>query len=752
MNREDLELYVIGAFDGDVAALERELAEDEAAREIVADEARLELVLREAAAAATFCPACNDLVRGARCDACGAAIRPGGYTVERVLVSNAHGRMYAARDVDGKQVALKELAFVQSPAPDAVAAFERESKVLRALEHPAIPKFCASFQEGVGVHARYYLAQELVAGEALDHRLVGHWFTEAEILGIARQVLDVLVYLQGLSPMVIHRDIKPANLLLGPDGKIAVVDFGAAHVQGMTIGTTTIGTFGYMPIEQLVGDVDATTDVYALGASLIHLLTRREPCQILQGGLLADAELNVSRAVRALLAKLVAPNPRDRFRSATEARAACERLMQPRRGWLPRLGGKRAANDAANDATNDATRDAVGGAPAARPPVAAMAAIGAARAAAATNAAGRAGAVPVPLKRRSRVRRFGMLALAALVGLPLVGGLSVQRHRMRQRKELASELRDQADALRRRIEHRASRFNGEPRELAELADAMCRCTDQLCVETVTEQVTDWSRDVEPSAIWIRPDAAAEVRAQTERMNACLTRVVAGTMQRDAGRRSRSTDMVELPLDGGGVAPIHDAAFAIALTCNLSVVVPGSISQGMAGAPREVRCDRAFDALDGLLRAAGVGWETDDAGIVRLGERGELVLERAARRDRQRRGITRDALPPGRDVSLSFRQVPLRNVVATLTQTAGLMPVFDNAVGGTVTVKMSDVRSDRALIAILDANGFGYRYDAATHELRIAPRDELDAERTTGPAHSAPAERDPSPDPKPEPRH
>jgi serine/threonine protein kinase len=65
-----------------------------------------------------------------------------------VLVSNAHGRMYAARDVDGKQVALKELAFIQSPAADALTAFEREAKFLRALEHPAIPRFCASFQEG----------------------------------------------------------------------------------------------------------------------------------------------------------------------------------------------------------------------------------------------------------------------------------------------------------------------------------------------------------------------------------------------------------------------------------------------------------------------------------------------------------------------------------------------------------------------------------------------------------------------------
>jgi hypothetical protein len=325
MKREDLELYAMGEYDGDAAALERALAEDAAARAVVADEARFELMLRDAAAAAAFCPACDDLVRGARCDACGAAVRPGGYVVERVLVSNAHGRMYAARDADGKQVALKELAFVQSPTVEVIAAFEREVKFLRALEHPAIPRFCASFEEGSGVHARYYLAQELVAGQSLEDRLETHWFREDEIVAIARQVLDVLVYLQGLSPMVIHRDIKPANLVVRGDGAIAVVDFGAAHVQGTTAGSTTIGTFGYMPIEQLAGEVDATTDPYALGASLLHLLTRREPWRILQGGELAAMDLNVSRPLRAFLTRLVAPRPADRFASAAEARAALDR-------------------------------------------------------------------------------------------------------------------------------------------------------------------------------------------------------------------------------------------------------------------------------------------------------------------------------------------------------------------------------------------------------------------------------------------
>jgi len=298
--REDLELYVSDNFDGDIAALERAVADDPALAAQLADEAKLEMLLRDAGADATFCPACDDVVRsgaGERCGTCGAAIRPGGYVVERVIVANAHGRMYVARDADNKRVALKELAFVQAPNAAATAAFEREAKLLRALDHAAIPRFVASFEEGQGVHARYYLAQELVEGTALDAGLEQRFYREDQARSLARSVLEVLVYLQSVSPMVIHRDVKPANLIERGDGSIALVDFGAAHVSGATQGSTTIGTFGYMPIEQLAGIVDATTDLYALGASLLHLLTLQEPWRLLQTSTFPT--INVSAQLRA---------------------------------------------------------------------------------------------------------------------------------------------------------------------------------------------------------------------------------------------------------------------------------------------------------------------------------------------------------------------------------------------------------------------------------------------------------------------
>jgi Protein kinase domain len=321
ITRDDVELYVMGQYDGDATALERAIADDAALADALAEASRLELLLREAGAAAAFCAACRDLVTADRCDACGAAVRPGGYVVERVLVANAHGRMYVAHDADGKHVALKELAFVHAPSAAALAAFEREATLLRALDHPSIPRFVASFEEGRGVHLRYYLAQELVVGSSLD-RLDEHWYSEAEIVDVGKQVLASLVYLQALSPMVVHRGVKPANLLRRSDGTIALVDFGAAYVQGTTAGSTTIGTFGYMPIEQLAGEVDATTDVYALGMTLVHLLTRQEPWRIAQ----SRTAINASASLRAFLDRMIAPAPRDRFASAKDALAALAAL------------------------------------------------------------------------------------------------------------------------------------------------------------------------------------------------------------------------------------------------------------------------------------------------------------------------------------------------------------------------------------------------------------------------------------------
>ena len=321
-----LEHYLLGGDELAAETVERHILEcDDCAAQVRA-QVELEMQLAEVARAAKFCPGCNRVLDGDRCDACGATVVAGGYRIERVLVKTTHGRLYVAVDGNGKRVALKELAFVQAPTLESLAAFDRETKFLRALSHPSIPKFHASFIEGTGIHTRMYIAQDLVEGQSLLARLSDHWFAEAEIIAIARHVLDILVYLQSLSPMVFHRDIKPANLIARADGSIALVDFGAARDVSETMGNTAVGTFGYMPMEQMAGVYDATTDLYALGATLLHLLTRREPWKLLDGG---GVGVNVSPGLRAYLDRLCAPRRGDRFPDARAALAAIGDLRAP---------------------------------------------------------------------------------------------------------------------------------------------------------------------------------------------------------------------------------------------------------------------------------------------------------------------------------------------------------------------------------------------------------------------------------------
>jgi len=285
-------------------------------------EAHLDHALWEVRQVVATCPGCQRLrlesETSERCDHCGAIRSVREFNVEAVLTQTGHGRVYLARTAEGKAVALKELVFAQVPSIAVLEAFEREAKILRQLEHTRIPRLVAHFQEGEGVHTRFYLAQEFVAGTSLQALLDDHRFDEDEAIDVARQVLAILVYLQSLSPAVFHRDVKPANLIRRPDGHIALVDFGSARELGATQGATLVGTVGYMPPEQLTGIVDKTTDLYALGATLIHLLSRRPPWQVLTGEPLWR-RVQGSRQLRSYLERLVATNPRDRFADASQA-------------------------------------------------------------------------------------------------------------------------------------------------------------------------------------------------------------------------------------------------------------------------------------------------------------------------------------------------------------------------------------------------------------------------------------------------
>ncbi|WP_375766550.1 serine/threonine protein kinase [Archangium gephyra] len=282
------------------------------------------------------CIACEAMLSGPRCDACGAAALVRGYRVLRVIAQGELGRLYLAEDARGQRVALKELVLLSAPEVHHLEAFEREAKVLARLSHPRVPRLLESFKEGEGTQTRLYLAQEFIEGESLLSRLAVHRYSEAEARDLARKLLSVLLQLHAHVPRIIHRDIKPANLILRPDGALFLVDLGSARelATGDARGATMTGTYGYAPLEQLAGHVTEWSDLHAVGATLIHLLTRQPPWELIQEGkgLVPGRRLDVTEGFRQFIGRLVDTDETRRFATARDALRALDQLDSPAAG------------------------------------------------------------------------------------------------------------------------------------------------------------------------------------------------------------------------------------------------------------------------------------------------------------------------------------------------------------------------------------------------------------------------------------
>jgi serine/threonine protein kinase len=228
-----------------------------------------------------------------------------------------------APDVQKKQVVVKILAFGGAVQWDDLKLFEREAQILQQLNHPRIPKyvdyFCIDDQT-----LWFGLVQEYIPGESLKELLVlGKRFTQKQARKIAVEVLNILTVLHELNPVVLHRDIKPSNLIWGEDDRIYLVDFGAVQDRAAKEGVsfTVVGTYGYAPMEQFGGRAVAASDLYALGASLIHLLTGTSPSDLPQRDLRIQftERVNLSPSFVSWLQKMTEPAPEQRFTTAQEA-------------------------------------------------------------------------------------------------------------------------------------------------------------------------------------------------------------------------------------------------------------------------------------------------------------------------------------------------------------------------------------------------------------------------------------------------
>src|SRR5947208_4541794 len=261
----------------------------------------------------------------------------GRYRIVRQLGQGGMGAVYEAVDERlDTIVALKETFFVEEKLRK---QFEREARLLARLHHQALPRVSDHFNEGEG----QFLVMQYIPGEDLAAMLAQSTgpFPEEEVLRWADQLCDALDYLHTQDPQIIHRDIKPQNLKLTARGQIVLLDFGLAKgaVGQMSVVTTSASIFGYTPnyapLEQVQGlGTDPRSDIYALVATLFHLITNVKPPDALSRAsaivnglpdplpLANHVTAQVSAAVAAVLNQGMSQKRDDRFASASELREA----------------------------------------------------------------------------------------------------------------------------------------------------------------------------------------------------------------------------------------------------------------------------------------------------------------------------------------------------------------------------------------------------------------------------------------------
>jgi serine/threonine protein kinase len=255
------------------------------------------------------------------------------YEILDMLGQGGMGAVYRVYDLTlNRTVALKE----RTPDPNgtergmaqARAQFRREAQVLAQVNHPNLPRIYDYFSIGDSE----YIVMDLIEGENLHRRVQERGAQpEALVLNWTRQILDALVYLHARK--IIHRDIKPHNLILTPDDRIILVDFGLVKLfdpeQPSTLTLLRgVGTPEYAPLEQYsreVGHTDPRTDIYSLGATLYTLLTGKPPPDVHARLLRPNAwhsvrELNphVSFGTETIIEKAMGLYPQQRYQTASD--------------------------------------------------------------------------------------------------------------------------------------------------------------------------------------------------------------------------------------------------------------------------------------------------------------------------------------------------------------------------------------------------------------------------------------------------
>ncbi len=248
------------------------------------------------------------------------------FALRKPLQSHSVRQTWLARDLMFEdEVVVKLLELGGSMQWDDFKLLEREAQVLKQLNHPGLVQYRDDFALQA-VNPWFCLVTKYVPGISLKEKLEKRYrFNQQELQWIATEVLNILDYLHQLNPPILHRDIKPSNLIWGSDNHIHLIDFGGVQMQPRLPGATftVVGTYGYTPIEQFGGQALPASDLYALGTTLVHLLTGVAPADLPQKQLKIEFKEAIRSPVEpqfiSYLERLIEPTVEHRFKSATEA-------------------------------------------------------------------------------------------------------------------------------------------------------------------------------------------------------------------------------------------------------------------------------------------------------------------------------------------------------------------------------------------------------------------------------------------------
>tara|TARA_B100000609_G_scaffold199124_1_gene200769 strand:+ start:2368 stop:4209 length:1842 start_codon:yes stop_codon:yes gene_type:complete len=248
------------------------------------------------------------------------------FKLDRYIGRGSRGECWQVLDTNTQKKCLAKLYHINQGNWNRYDLLEREATLLGQLDHPMIPKFHALFV--TEQNDALCLVREWIPGTNLEQYIEEKRLSEVDVRLIARKLLKVLHYIHGLSPAVLHRDIKPSNIILTPDDSISLLDFGSVRDSiNAEEGLSVMGTYGYTPPEQFLGRPVKASDLYALGATLVFLLSRHHPVHLPfeRNRIQFESYINVQPRFLRILQKLLAPNVEDRFHDAGQVLQALKR-------------------------------------------------------------------------------------------------------------------------------------------------------------------------------------------------------------------------------------------------------------------------------------------------------------------------------------------------------------------------------------------------------------------------------------------